>query len=164
MNKFFYILIVFTIIFSFLSHVEHFNTKIISFPIKNTSHCKLHPTHQLAKEIDDYYKKYSDKRNMYLENENDLFLKSLPKLPYLDLQKQYKTPKHLLKKQNINNINKYNSNKDWYKPINSKPICLQKQTYPNTPYMNLMIQNGTPIKMLHETENILPKFKYMIEK
>ena len=127
MNKYFYILLILTIIVVYLKHVENFNImfKFHMLPRFNEGICNfLNPTLFLNKEMDEYYKHYVKKK--------DDKAKSKDKITYsikdsIGFEKtQYKTPKP---------FDAYENN------------ILQKQIYPNNQFSNIIPQNGMQLKI-----------------
>ncbi len=77
----------------------------------------------------------------------------------IDLDKLEKNTKDI---QKINYTDYLNYHKDWIVPPSRPYVCAPPQKYPNTPFVEYKLSNGTPLSYLDETTvgYILPKFVY----
>ena len=132
MNKYFYILLILTIMFSYLFHVENFINRIQNMvPDIDTSSCVIHPKYMLRDHMDKYIKSYVKKKEKKNLKDEKKMLNNLEKHPYEKLMNKIKPNSKLT---NVDFVD------DCLIHRNYKPLLEKKRIL--TPHMNRMEENG----------------------
>ena len=151
MNKFFYILILLCLIVNYMLRIERFKMLNASLPITNANH-KLNPAYDIQTEIQDYYDLIQKQKKQKEQKEQESYEKDRPSMVYYENRYQYRTPeKYFDTEPNLGCDDKMGI---------CMSNCLPQQSYPNTPKMEIIITNGSPVNMV---EKIFPKFEYKEE-
>ena len=137
-------------------HIERFKMRMINtqIPITDATH-KLDPTYDFQKEVKEYYdfiqkqqkEKQQKEKESYEKRKDEL---SKPSMIYYENRYQYKTPERYF--DTVPNLGC-----DDKKGV-CMSNCLPQQNYPNTPKIEMIITNGSPINMV---EKIFPKATFI---